>query len=498
MRVQMNYPCIRIKHINLPATDLFSDSVFYLSERINGLTSRRNKPSAATVTKRNRAIRLVIQGLYQCYCSMNEQSALLVPLNPSSYKENDPDKIDIIGYKIMKSVVDSMLGLGWIKVRLGARYKDESYPTLLFSAGDLLLAFSSCGIRWQRLTLSKDTIILRNYDPVSKERYRIPVPKSDYVRRMHSQIKRINTFFSEHAICLLVQDHRLQEIVNRVGKYRGGWDHKSPAIINFPNVSVRRIFARSSMALGGRLYGPWWQNLKKEERVHITINGSATVEVDYSALHPSMLYHMAGLPLPDGDLYDIYDSPGYDASIEPYKSQRQLIKEFVVAKLNDLDSKYRFSKEKADALGLTGPQLLARLKARLPEVTKHFGTDIGLKLQRSDSDIAVLVIAKMMDQGYAALPIHDSFICDIMCKESLKRAMTEAYLEVMGNPINFKVKTLFDNGPSGRRIVAPEFPVLFDTAGNVDHGALYTEHTNSIHQKYQESFAYSNRAHKKS
>ena len=122
MRVQMNYPshpCIRIKHINLPVTDLFSDSVFYLSERINGLTSRRNKPSAETMNKRNRAIRLVIQGLYQCYCSMNEQSALLVPLNPSSYKENDPDKIDIIGYKIMKSVVDSMLGLGWIKVRLG-------------------------------------------------------------------------------------------------------------------------------------------------------------------------------------------------------------------------------------------------------------------------------------------------------------------------------------------------------------------------------------------
>ena len=83
MRVQMNYPshpCIRIKHINLPVTDLFSDSVFYLSERINGLTSRRNKPSAETMNKRNRAIRLVIQGLYQCYCSMNEQSALLSTL----------------------------------------------------------------------------------------------------------------------------------------------------------------------------------------------------------------------------------------------------------------------------------------------------------------------------------------------------------------------------------------------------------------------------------
>ena len=496
--VKRNHPYVRIKNINLPTNDLLPELQSYLAERINRLTCRSNKPSKATVSKRLKAIRIVIQGLYLCYCSMNKRSAMLIPLTPSAYKEEDSDKIDIIGFKIMKSVIDAMESLGWIKVEVGYRYKESDYPTCVFPAGDLLQNFNNIGIRWQKIKPNTDTIILRNHDPVTKKGYRIPEPTSRVVRQMRSQVNRINAFIAKHAICLLVENNRLLKIVDRAGRWRGGVDPKPPAMINFSNVSMRRIFSRSSMRLGGRLYGGWWQNLKKEERVHITINGFRTIEVDFDALHPSMVIHMAGAQLPDGDLYNIDDSPDYDKDIEPYKTHRGVIKRFVLAKLNDLEGKHRFSKKDEKTLGLSRPQLLARINKRMPGVTEQFNTDIGLKLQRLDSEIAVLVITKMMDKGHVVLPVHDSFICDFVVWKELKLAMTEAYFEVMGSTINFKAKTVFDNKkekkgevPDPRkapnRLVPPEFPILFDAVGNVDTASMFARAADSVHQQYVSS-----------
>jgi hypothetical protein len=128
---------------------------------------------------------------------------------------------------------------------------------------------------------------------------------------------------------------------------------------------------------------------------------------------------------------------------------------------------------------------------RMPGVTKRFNTDIGLKLQRLDSEIAVLVITKMMDKGHVVLPVHDSFICDIMVRNELKLAMTEAYFEVMGNTINFTDKTVFDNekwkvdiNDLPIRLVPPEFPILFDAVGNVDTASMYARAADSVHQQY--------------
>jgi hypothetical protein len=46
---------------------------------------------------------------------------------------------------------------------------------------------------------------------------------------------------------------------------------------------LRRYFNNGSFELGGRLFGGFWQNLKKEERQRgITINGKPVVTLDYS------------------------------------------------------------------------------------------------------------------------------------------------------------------------------------------------------------------------
>jgi hypothetical protein len=47
----------------------------------------------------------------------------------------------------------------------------------------------------------------------------------------------------------------------------------------------------------GRFYG-WWQNWPKSERLRLTIDGEAVIELDYAQLHPTLLYAEKGITLP--------------------------------------------------------------------------------------------------------------------------------------------------------------------------------------------------------
>lgn len=71
---------------------------------------------------------------------------------------------------------------------------------------------------------------------------------------------------------------------------------------------LHRVFNRGSFEFGGRFYGPWWQNIPSARRSLITINGFATVEMDYPRLHPTLLYAEVD-QLMRGDPYDVLGSP---------------------------------------------------------------------------------------------------------------------------------------------------------------------------------------------
>src|SRR5262249_37229032 len=85
--------------------------------------------------------------------------------------------------------------------------------------------------------------------------------------------------------------------------------------------ALHRVFNRGSFDLGGRFYGPWWQNIESAERRCIGVNGSRSVEFDHSQLHPRLLYAIGGKSI-DGDAYEI---EGWD---------RPLVKEAVNTLIN--------------------------------------------------------------------------------------------------------------------------------------------------------------------
>jgi hypothetical protein len=78
------------------------------------------------------------------------------------------------------------------------------------------------------------------------------------------------------------------------------------ASIDSSDITLRRYFSRNSFQSGGRLFGGFWQCLKEAERLNgILINGEEVAEIDYGQLAARILYGLAGVPVPKGDLYEI-------------------------------------------------------------------------------------------------------------------------------------------------------------------------------------------------
>lgn len=200
-----------------------------------------------------------------------------------------------------------------------------------------------------------------------------------------------------------------------------------------------------SIDLGGRFYSDW-QQTPKVDRAKVRIDGSATVELDYKALHWMLVYADAGLQFPiDSDPYLI---AGYDrATIKAVslvllntdnipELARQITRsgkaatQASYAKWKAVSDQYNRQRAKSlkgkpptkpksltgyiegIPLGTNGSELIAALLKRHDSVRHLLGTkDIGLRLQRHDSDIMADILAACIAENIPCLPLHDSVVC---------------------------------------------------------------------------------------
>jgi hypothetical protein len=185
--------------------------------------------------------------------------------------------------------------------------------------------------------------------------------------------------------------------------------------------SLSRIFNNGSFTDGGRFYGGWWQGVPKECRPYILIDGEKTVELDYRAFHPWLLYTLAGLRLGE-DAYDVR----IDGQFRP------LVKEAFNRLLNG--SSRRPSQPVGfdpHAVGCTWPELVRRLLEKHHPIAGYMGQGWGIRLQRIDSDIAEAVMLHFARQDIPCLGIHDSFIVQQRYEAELRTVMEEACRAVL-------------------------------------------------------------------
>lgn len=192
---------------------------------------------------------------------------------------------------------------------------------------------------------------------------------------------------------------------------------------------VIRIFNKD-FSRNGRFYsqGTSHQNIPREARKRILIDGESVVELDYATLHPALLYARFGAPLPQ-DCYRIGDW------------ERPLVKRAFLILINDkslpsarlaiahcaeMDT-YGLNEQEAKE---TASRLIADIKAAHGPIAPAFHSDVGAGLMRIDSDMAQDVMKSLMRRGIVALPVHDSFLVPASKRHELEEAMMKAAYRV--------------------------------------------------------------------
>lgn len=185
---------------------------------------------------------------------------------------------------------------------------------------------------------------------------------------------------------------------------------------------------------GGRLFGGWWMYIPEELRKSIHINGHSTIELDYKACHPRMLYHMRGIE-PPGYVYTLPEIRDYEhrTGKEP-GTYRPAVKWLMQVLINGRGRPE--ATERPDDLlfppDISIPDLATIIEARHHRIAKAFRTGAGLQLMRLESDIALEVISSAMQEGWTVLSVHDSFITTLDRKERLSELMIESYFKRLG------------------------------------------------------------------
>ena len=211
----------------------------------------------------------------------------------------------------------------------------------------------------------------------------------------------------------------------------GSPDDYRPLMLSKRN--LYRVFNDTEFQTGGRFYGGWWQEIPSKFRDRIIIDGKRTVQLDYSGLHPHILYHEKGVDL-KGDPYQVNLIPSENT--DDIDGFRKFIKKCFNAMLNAEKPMQRAPRgSQLGRWGVTWKQVVIAITDRHPDIEDQFFTGAGLRLQRIDSDLCEAVILAMMKRSpeIVVLPVHDSFIVHHGYKDELMAMMLGAYCVKYGN-----------------------------------------------------------------
>jgi hypothetical protein len=247
-----------------------------------------------------------------------------------------------------------------------------------------------------------------------------------------------------------------------------------------------RVFNKSDdLSLGGRFYDKHC-NYSQEERSRILIGGEPVCEVDFTALHPAMLYADSMIQMED-DPYSFYDDRnlckslivrwinsktkvGFFSSVtksgnpkvkailrrhekiqewkdkissgEHYPAELadwKLVDESLEERLTNFSEKKYAEYIRNVKLGFfegvpdntKGEIVYDLIMKEHSSIAHKFGEEnLGLLLQNKDSEIMSLVLTKLATKGIVALPVHDSVVVKKCHKDEAIRAMKESFAEV--------------------------------------------------------------------
>lgn len=349
-----------------------------------------------------------------------------------------------LNYDMHIRVQDALVKLDYMRlVAKGSGFYDKDRFVSRYAIGDKLASRIDFPLSDIRLNAMK-RVELKDYkdkkqiDKTETAKLRAKVPKP-----MLAKLHKINEFMLGVDISFNPpKDLPLDDLITDRG------------FVSVLDKQYKRVFNNRSYEQGGRFYGGWWQHVPQNEkrfRSYIQINGNPTIELDYKAMHPHILYSREGVDLTD-DPYAIdlteHGLPPVDS--DKYKHDiRPIVKQLFNALLN---AKGRLDRVKIVKDALKGCAndyalylnesrlkpianvMLDKLKDKHAPISSYFNQGEGVKLQYIDSQVAEAVMLDMVGKGIPVLSIHDSFIVEVENEKELKKSMRHSYSKVVGKP----------------------------------------------------------------
>lgn len=187
------------------------------------------------------------------------------------------------------------------------------------------------------------------------------------------------------------------------------------------------VFNDTELTEGGRMYGAFYVNCKKELRRGITINGEKTADIDGCAMHVQLLYMLSGCELPEGDLYLFKDQ------------RRKITKKLMLLMMN---TKYdhktvevgrwavirtyekRFGKDHVEQFHEKPCReklwlYMKELESFHSGIIDYFYQSNWGKLQCMEAHIMLDIIEMGIEDNVVVLPVHDGALCKRSEKEAV-------------------------------------------------------------------------------
>ena len=384
--------------------------------------------------------------------------------------------------------------LGWIEFKRG-RYSRENpkwnFVSRLRASSWLQDQFSSLSLIADDIGYApnRECIILNDKDYDDDKTFPIAYSDTDATLRMRDILSSYNSLLEKTHVDIASLE---EPVIWREVKTKQGY-RPLPVRISQESKFVRRIFSRGRWDLHGRFYGGFWQQVSEDLRKGIFINGNPTIEVDYKALHVTLLYAQF---LNEQKVWPYGEDP-YDLDVQlsqsvPRDVQRKRVKSLVLQAINANSRKAAFSAFRDNAKSgtpekkLTNEYLERLLNAFLeehPELHEFIATDTGVNLMRLDSDITEEIIRIMTDKGIPVLTIHDSYIVERHRFADLRTAMTMAAIRVAGYDLFAEQDDIEVDRDKGYGAVLNErvirnLPLPLSTQGHQDRFTNWCERRN--------------------
>ena len=362
----------------------------------------------------------------------NGEARLAKTIAVSLSRANKTTRYDRRIYRQLPNLLRVMRKLGLLKLRLSKKLGRRSTiePTASFAR-----EVKAAGITFDDFERDKheELIVLSRTEKgfgldgnYGKKHRRIDYEDTAETRRYRTELESINAFLAETNL----------EFATKGAAPTLTVDINRRRLVRYFTLPPWQEDDRPRFDLGGRLFGGWWENLPREERHRIRIDGETVVDIDFASMFPRLAFLKLGIEPPMGDLYAV---PGLE---DP--KFRDGVKGAMNTLLFANGPKARLPTEFSKQLPRrwTLAKVKAAILSRHPDLEPALEIGLGLELMFTESRILVAVLKRLVAEGTICLCLHDSLIAPTSKVDQVRKAMEETAAKVAGFRLPTAVKRL--------------------------------------------------------